>query len=85
MRKNKPFKVDLGFGDLFGTKRLKNITQEQPVRIPAYSGYKYAIYTVRDGVTVKHTFKNSNKAKAFLETARGSGSYDSTSNILLDF
>jgi hypothetical protein len=84
MKRNKPFKIDLGLGDLFGHKNYPRVRPE-PVRVPTYTGQKYAVFTQRDGVTIKHTFKNSTKARAFLETARGSGSYDVTSRVLLDF
>ncbi len=83
MKKNKPFSIDLGFGNMFGEKPRKK-TRSQPV-LPTYSGEKYAVWTNRNGTIIKHTFRGSTKARAFLETARASGSYDTVSDVQFDY
>lgn len=82
-KKSKPFKIDLGFGDMFNVKPPKNIMERKI--IPTYSGEKYAIYTNRDGVIVKHTFKKGDRAAAFRENAKAAGSYSAVSDIQLDY
>lgn len=82
-KRNKPFSVDLGFGNLFGEpERKRKIPQAV---LPTYSGERFAVWTNRNGTIVKHTFKGSNKARAFLEVARASGSYDTISDIQFDY
>lgn len=68
---------------MFGEPERK-IRKSQPV-LPTYSGEKYAIWTNRNGTIIKHTFKGSRKARAFLEIARASGSYDTVSDIQFDY
>lgn len=82
-KRNKPFSIDIGLGDLYGHSKAKQRRQE-PV-LPTYSGERYAIWTNRNGTVVKHTFRGSSKARAFLEIARGSGSYDTVSDIQFDY
>lgn len=82
-KKSKPFRIDLGFGNMFGEPD-KRQARRQPV-LPTYSGEKFAVWTNRNGTIVKHTFRGTNKARAFLETARASGSYDTVSDIQFDY
>lgn len=83
MPRNKPFKIDIGLGDLYGHQKPR---QNKPTRVlPTYTGEKYAVWTNRDGVIVKHTFRGSNRARAFLETAKASGSYSTVSDVQFDF
>lgn len=84
MKRNKPFKIDLGFGNLMGESTNRTTKRNAPV-LPTYSGEKYAVWTNRNGTIIKHTFRGSDKARAFLETARASGSYDTVSNVQFDF
>lgn len=81
--KNKPFKIDIGLGDLYGHPKTRK-TRSDPI-LPTYSGERYAVWTNRDGTIIKHTFRGSNRAKAFLETARASGSYTTVSDVQFDY
>ena len=83
MKKDKPFKIDLGFGNMFGEPERRQ-TRSREV-LPTYAGEKYAVWTNRNGTIIKHTFRGARKAKAFLETARASGSYDVVSDIQFDY
>lgn len=82
-KKDKPFKIDLGFGNMFG-EPMKPIKRSSNV-LPTYSGQKYAVWTNRNGTIIKHTFNTPTRAKAFLETSLASGSYDTVSNVQFDF
>ena len=84
MKRNKPFKIDLGFGDMFSSKDVMP-KQKRKSLIPTYTGQNYAVYTNRDGVIIKHQFTKAERAKGFLEKARASGSYSSVSNIQFDY
>ena len=83
MSKNKPFKIDLGLGDLYGNKPIAQ--RRQAKVLPTYTGEKYAVWTNRDGTIIKHTFRGANRAKGFLETARASGSYTTVSDVQFDY
>lgn len=82
MMKLKPFKVDLGLGNLWGEQpKRKTTSQKKPL---PRTRSKYAIYTDSQGTVIRHTFKNEEKAKAFWELARRSGQYDKVSRPRLD-
>ena len=67
-----------------GESTNRTMKRNAPV-LPTYSGEKYAVWTNRNGTIIKHTFNKSNRAKAFLETARASGSYDIVSDVQFDY
>lgn len=83
-KKDKPFRIDLGFGNMFYPNDVMPRQKTKPT-LPTYTGEKYAVYTNREGVIVKHTFRGARRAKGFLETARASGSYDTVSDIQFDY
>lgn len=85
MKKSKPFKIDLGLGDLYGNKPMKDIPVRSKKIIPTYTGRQYAVFTERGGVIVKHTFKNPDKARGFRIKAQAADGYDVVSDVVYDF
>lgn len=82
-KKDKPFKIDLGFGDLF--KVSPPAKRSIANQLPTYAGQAFAVYTNNDGVIIKHTFKNNIKAQAFREKSKASGIYQAVSDIQFDW
>lgn len=46
-----------------------------------FSNQNFFVLTNRDGVVIKHNYRDQTAAKRFMELARGSGSYDNVSDV----
>lgn len=69
---------------MFSSKDVMPRQKAKPL-LPTYTGENYAIYTNRDGVIIKHQFKKAERAKAFMEIAKASGSYNAVSDIQFNY
>lgn len=75
MSLNKPFKIDLGLGDLWGTqkKTRKTIKRKKPTK---KAKTRYVVFTESAGTQIPHNFSSEGRARAFYELARVSPQYD---------
>lgn len=49
-----------------------------------FSNQNFFVLTNRDGVVIKHNYRDQTAAKRFMELARGSGSYDNVSEVQIE-